>query len=51
MKMNFDGSSVNQYVGLNYEENCIEIQPPAIEGKTAPTLIHDVTEVKLYIFL
>ena len=49
--LNDDGSRMEQDVALNYRENLIEIEPPAIEGKTPPTIMHYVTEVKLCIFL
>ena len=53
--MNFnvmdDGVLMQQDVGLNYEGNYMQIDTPAMDGKTPATIIHHGAEVKFNIIL
>ena len=43
-RINDDGQTMREDVGLNYKENYIKIEAPALD-KTPATMIHEVSKV------
>ena len=43
--INDDGQTMREGVDLNYQQNYIKIEAPALDGKTPATMIHEVSKV------